>query len=56
MIKVGDVVPEGIIVDIVQTKIDSGTPQCQMNDSQDFGKLLKTLKKAIVFAVPGKVV
>ena len=52
-INIGNTIPEGIIVDIVTTKNDSGTPQCQMNDSQDFGKLLKTLKRAIVFAVPG---
>ena len=53
-IKIGDIVPEGIIVDIVGTKSDaSGTPACQMNDSQDLGKLLKSLKKAVVFAVPG---
>jgi hypothetical protein len=46
-------IPENIILDIVAFTNDADTPVCKMDESADFGKLLKSHKKAVVFAVPG---
>ena len=46
---IGESVPEGIKVDII-TQTD-GTV-CSTNEAQDFGSILKSTKKAVVFAVP----
>ena len=47
---VGDHVPEGIIVDILKSTDDKA---CSVNEAQDFGAVLKSSKKVVVFAVPG---
>ena len=46
---IGESVPEGIKVDIIAQT--DGTV-CSMNEAQDFGSILKSTKKAVVFAVP----
>ena len=48
-ISVGSDVPEGVVVDILASS-DGNT--CNVDYTQDFGTVLKGLKKAIVFAVP----
>jgi glutaredoxin/glutathione-dependent peroxiredoxin len=47
-----DMVPTSILCDIIQSSI-GGTPQCKIDEAQDFGALLNSHKKAVVFAVPG---
>ena len=47
-----DMVPSSILCDIIQSSI-GGTPQCKIDEAQDFGALLRSHKKAILFAVPG---
>lgn len=49
---VNDVVPDQIMVDIIETD-SKGEAPCTMNESQDFGAVLKSKGKCIVFAVPG---
>lgn len=48
---VNDMVPTNIMCDIIEG--NSEVNQCKVNEAQDFGALLKTHKKAILFAVPG---
>jgi hypothetical protein len=50
-IKNGDSVPLGIRVDLISAPI-VGKP-CEANEAGDFGQVLKSHKKAILFAVPG---
>lgn len=46
---IGDIVPTGINCDVI-TSTD-GTV-CSVNEAQDFGSLLASSKKAVLFAVP----
>lgn len=50
---VNDIVPSKILCDIIESSA-SGTPQCKVNEAQDFGDVLKSNKKAVLFAVPGE--
>lgn len=49
---VNDIVPSKILCDIIESS--TSTPQCKVNEAQDFGEVLKGNKKAVLFAVPGK--
>jgi hypothetical protein len=49
---VSDMVPSKILCDIVESS--TSTPQCKVNEAQDFGEVLRGHKKAVLFAVPGK--
>lgn len=51
MISIGQSIPEGIQVDIIMPSAE-GTA-CSMNEAQDLGSMLKSSKKAVLFAVPG---
>ena len=50
---VNDAVPTGILCDIIDFDMKSSEPQCNVNQAQDFGSILQSHKKAVVFAVPG---
>jgi glutaredoxin/glutathione-dependent peroxiredoxin len=47
-----DMVPTSILCDIIQSSV-GGAPQCKIDEAQDFGALLSSHKKAVLFAVPG---
>lgn len=47
-----DMVPSNIVCDIIQSAIGDA-PQCGVDESKDFGALLTSHKKAVLFAVPG---
>lgn len=49
---IGDIVPEGINVDIIIINSQTDGTVCSKNEAQDFGCILKSTKKAVVFAVP----
>eukprot|EP01041_Mallomonas_annulata_P011244 gene11244-23517_t len=51
MATVGQEVPSGVLVDIVETS--TGDAPCKMNEAQDLGSILKAHKRAVLFAVPG---
>ena len=47
-----DMVPTAILCDIIQSSSDA-TPQCTVDEAKDFGAMLTSHKKAVLFAVPG---
>ena len=51
MATVGESAPTGVLVDIIQPL--SGDAPCKVNEAQDFGSILKSQRKTVVFAVPG---
>jgi len=48
---VGDVIPLGVLVDIVDPDLSGET--CRVSEAQDIGEILRTEKKAVIFGVPG---
>jgi hypothetical protein len=50
---VGDVVPSNVLCDVVEPDEGCDSNGCKVSEAQDFGELLKTHKKAILFGVPG---
>lgn len=52
-IRMATAVPEGIMIDVIAFTSADSAPICNMNEAIDFGKQLKSHKKAVLFAVPG---
>lgn len=48
---VGTQIPTGVLIDVID--FASGAEACKINESQDFGLLLSTQKRVVLFAVPG---
>ena len=45
--------PQGILVDVIRPDPEKPAAGCSINTPEDLSELLKTLDKAVIFAVPG---
>eukprot|EP01035_Chromulina_nebulosa_P018549 gene18549-24270_t len=50
---IDSVVPEGILVDLITINEEANSNEFVFKEAQDIGLLLKSIDKAVLFAVPG---